>query len=221
MDLMRGVTVLAALLAMAPVGLAQAPKQVVPDSFPGVDPRSIVAVSHSRRNVFVDTHINPSAGEIVVLTPSLVRVTTLPGWVVRVLPTDVLVYEKNQVHFAPTHSAELWTWDPVTRRDTRLYPRPPYDSVRRAYIDTVRAIYDRVGADWFRAHNHHMDPKQFDSQLGDTVVVGASGRSIAFTMQFGGGEGTPAATPPLQVLVVCSGVGTTRSRCRERVSGNQ
>jgi hypothetical protein len=177
---------------------------------------ALMGVHHSRRNILIDTHVNPSAGTIVVLSRSLARVTSLPGWVLRVLPTDVVLYHRSSVHFAPTHSAELWTWDPATHRDARLYPNAPYDSVRRAYVDTVRAIYERVGPSWFRANDHHMDPERFDSRLGDAVVVAPSGRTLAFTMMFGGGEGTPAETPHPEVAVVCRGVGSVRARCVER-----
>jgi len=136
-----------------------------------------------------------------------------------VLPTDIVLYHRNNVHFAPTHWAELWTWDPATGRDTRLYPNAPADSLRRAYVDTVRSIYRRVGEEWFRANNHHKDPQRFDTRVGDTIVVAPSGRTIAFMMTFGGGEGTPAATPPLEVAVLCRAVGTTRSQCREYSAG--
>jgi len=177
---------------------------------------ALMGIQHTRRNILVDTHVNPSAGTIVVLSRTLARVASLPGWVLRVLPTDVVLYQRNTVHFAPTHWAELWTWDPVTRRDARLYPTAPYDSVRRAYVDTVRAIYRRIGAGWFRAHNHHGAPARFDTRLGDTVVVAPSGRALAFMVTFGGGEGTPAETPRLEVAVVCRGVGMVQARCRER-----
>jgi hypothetical protein len=88
--------------------------------------------------------------------------------------------------------------------------------VRRAYVDTVRAIYRRVGEDWFRANNHHGDPVRFDSRLGDTVVVARLGRTLAFTVTYGGGQGTPVESPQLEVAVVCRGVGTVQARCRER-----
>ena len=61
-----------------------------------------------------------------------------------------------------------------------------------------------------------MDAERFDTRLGDTVVVARSGRAIAFPITFGGGEGTPAATPTLDVVVVCRDVGTERARCVEQ-----
>jgi hypothetical protein len=182
----------------------------------GIAAESVVRILGTKRFLVADTHINPSAGTIVVLTRERALVTTLPGWTLRVLPGETILYHRNNVHFAPTHWAELWTWDPTTRRDVRLYPNAPYDSLRRAYIDSVKTIYARVGPDWFRANNHHMDAERFDSRLGDTVVVARSGRTLAFPIMFGGGEGTPAATPPLDVVVVCREVGTKRAQCREQ-----
>lgn len=176
---------------------------------------SVGEIHQTARHVFLDTHINPSAGRIIVLTRDLKRVIALEGWVLRVLPGDVVLYHRNSVHFAPTHWVELWTWDPATGRDRPLYPSAPPDSLRRAYVDSVRSVYRRVGEPWFRANNHYMDPDRFDSRLGDTIVVSSSGRAVAFMVTFGGGEGTPAATPPLEVAVVCRDVVTRQSRCTE------
>jgi hypothetical protein len=176
---------------------------------------SVGEIRQTARHVFIDTHTNPSAGRIIVLTRDVKRVITLDGWVLRVLPGDVVLYHRSSVHFAPTHWVELSTWDPATGRDHPLYPSEPPDSLRRAYVDTVRSIYRRVGEPWFHANNHHMDPERFDSRLGDTIVVSSSGRSVAFMVTFGGGERTPAATPPLEVAVVCRDVATRRSRCTE------
>lgn len=182
----------------------------------GIPVGSVVAVTHTKRYVLVDTHVNPSAGVLYVLSDRGDRVVAeLPGWVLRVLPNGVVVYYRNEVHFAPTHSAEVWTWDPVTHRDARLYPNEPYDSVRRAYVDSVRSIYARVDEGWFRAANHHKDPTRFDSSVGDTIMVADSGKTVVFAMRFGGGEGTPAETPRLDVMVTCRGVGTKRQRCTE------
>jgi hypothetical protein len=182
---------------------------------PDWDLGSIVAIHHTARFLLLDSHTTPSAGMLGVLTRTLAPVTALPGWLLEVLPDDVVLYHRNMAHFAPTHSAELWTWDPKTGRDARLYPNQPWDSVRQAYIDTTRAIYQRVGEHWFNAHNHHMDPERFDTTLEDSVVVDATGHRVAFRMRFGGGEGTPAETPSLEVVVICRDVGSARAACSE------
>jgi hypothetical protein len=95
----------------------------------GIAVGSVMAMHRTKQYVLVDTHVNPSAGRLYVLSHNAERVVTeLPGWVLRVLPNDVVLYHRNQVHFAPTHSAELWTWDPATRRHAQLYSSKPFDT---------------------------------------------------------------------------------------------
>ena len=185
------------------------------ESVPVWDIGTVLRIHHSDRHVLLDTHRNPSAGMIIVLSRQLTPVAALDGWVLRVLTAGVVLYHRSSVHFAPTHSAELWTWDGATGRDLRLYPGVPPDSVRRAYIDTVEAIYRRTGEAWFRANNHHMGPVRFDSRLLDSVTVGPTGRDMTFVVRFGGGDGTPAATPTLDVVVRCRDVGLRSARCSD------
>ena len=186
---------------------------------PAWDVGSLLKIHHTEQHIVLDTHQSPSAGTVIVLSRSLVPVTTPAGWVVRALPTGTVVYQRGDVHFAPTHALELWTWNPETSRDVQLYPVEPADSVRRAYVDTVRSIYQRVGEAWFRQQNHHMDPERFDSRLATSVVASPSGRELIFLVRYGGGDGTAAATPTLHVVVRCRGVGTPDARCVEQRLG--
>ena len=214
--------VLAVVAGVAPSVRAQMPGPVDSAALrrvlaaEGIAVESVGEIHQTSRHILIDTHLSPSAGTIIVLTPALKRVTSLEGWVLRVLPADVVLYHHNNVHFAPTHWVELWTWEPATGRNVRLYPSAPQDSVRRAYVDTVKSIYRRAGEPWLRAKNHHGDAERFDSRLGDTIVVAPSGRTVAFLVTFGGGDGTPAATPALEVAVVCRDIATRRSRCTEQ-----
>jgi hypothetical protein len=95
-----------------------------------------------------------------------------------------------------------------------LYPRVPFDSVRTRFIAGVRAAYARLGEDWFRTHNHHMNPELFDSAIDPTVIVGAKGSTLAFVVHFGDAQ-APAATPEMDVVVVCSRIKSDKPACRE------
>jgi hypothetical protein len=176
---------------------------------------SVLAIHHSARHLFLDTHLTPSAGMVVVLSRALRPVTELQGWLLRILPAGVVLYHGNQVHFAPIHPFALWTWDEATGREALLYPARPYDAVRRRYIDSTRALYARLGDDWFREHNHPMDPEFFGSRLSDTLVTNEAGTDAAFLVRFGEGSGRPADPPPLDVLVTCRGIASPRPRCTE------
>jgi hypothetical protein len=166
---------------------------------------SIQNIVSSPRFVYVESHLNPSASLLVALRArdlSLVKIAA--GWIRVLLPDDRVVVEDNQIHFAPTHPAALSTFDPATRRTTALYPSRPPGPIRRAYIERVRQVYQQLGDDWLRAHNHHGDPEQFDSSIAEPIVVEASGRSIAFVARWGSNQSGETSTPQLDVVVVCS-----------------
>lgn len=169
---------------------------------PAWDVGSVLEIHHTAARIYLDTHTNPSAGTIVVLDRQLRPVAALDGWLLRLLPGGAALYQHSAVHFAPTHSAELWLYDAAPGRDVRLYPSEPSGAVRQRYIDSTRALYARLGEDWFRVHNYPMDPELFDSSLEGEVSVSDSGRVLSFVMRFGGGE-APAATPAMEVLVRC------------------
>ena len=112
---------------------------------PEWDVGSVLGIQHSADHVFLDTHTNPSAGTVIVLNRSLHPVAALDGWVLKLLPAGRLFYHRSSPHFVATHPAELWTWDPQSGRDARVYPGEPYDSIRLRYTAATRRVYDRVG----------------------------------------------------------------------------
>lgn len=172
---------------------------------------SISRIHRAADYFYLDTHVNPSAGTLVVLSRTLEPVAALNGWFATPLRDGTVVYHRSMVHFAPTHPEELWVYDARSREDVRLYPNAPYGAVRQAYIDDVRRIYARVGDDWFRINNHHGDPERFDSSIGREYATDANGNSIAFVATFGADGGdSPAATPKLEVLVACLDVAARR-----------
>lgn len=174
---------------------------------------SITRISRTADYLYLDSHLNPSAGTILILTRALEPVARLPGWTQLLLPTGFVVYEHSEIHFAPTHSAELWGFDPRSRQNRLIYPRLPYDSIRSAYIQHVARIYGEFGEDWFRRHNHPMDPEHFDSQV--LAVASDSVGGLALEMRFGATSQTPAAPPVMEVIVLCREVQAVEPRCAE------
>ena len=175
---------------------------------------SITQLSRVSDYLYVDSHLNPSAGTVLILTrATLEPVGRLPGWTQLLLPSGFVVYERGGPHFAPTYSAELWGFDPRSGRRHLIYPRPPYDSLRTAYIQEVTRIYGELGEDWFREHNHPMDPERFDSRV--LAVASDSVDELAVAMRFGTSSQTPAATPVMEVIVLCAEVQAAEPRCTE------
>jgi hypothetical protein len=149
---------------------------------------------------------------MIVVDRNLKVITILFGLRPTILPDESVIYYRSQVHFAPTHQAELWIYD-RNGRDRRLYPNPPYQQVRLDYIQTVKRIYDAKGEQWFRENNHHGDPAAFDSEI-DNVVVNDAAKSVEFIAKFGGDGQVP--TPAQEVLVVCQNIESLAGTCSEK-----
>jgi hypothetical protein len=167
-----------------------------------------------RRFVPIDVHINPSAGRLLVFANDFTFVGELWGWQLTALPGDLIVYHKNQVHFAATHSLEIGVFDPHRKIDRQIYPPLETGEVRRAFIARVDQAYRARGEDWFRLKNHPMDPEQFDSKLVGSIGVDSLAESMTFRVSFGGEE-------PLMfsevVRVTCSPLAPVeRITCREQ-----
>ena len=178
---------------------------------------SVTAVAHTNDYLYIDTHKSPSAGTELVLTRQLVPVAALDGWILLVLPNGTALYEHSMVHFAPTHSAEMWMFEPRSGRDRLLYPTRPYQPLRRSYIEEVKQIYAGIPDSWFAEHNHHGDPERFDSGFMPPPVANANGTTVAFIVKFGNDDRGPwpTNTPVLDVLVVCGNL-RAAARCTEQ-----
>jgi hypothetical protein len=150
---------------------------------------------------------------LVVIDKNVETVSILFGWLLTVLPDDSVIYYRSQVHFAPTHPAELWIYD-RDGRDRKLYPDPPYQPVRQAYIQTVKRIYAEKGEKWFQENNHHGNPELFDAAITD-VVANAATESVAFIITFGGDGQLP--TPVQDVLAICRNIESVTPACTEQL----
>ena len=93
---------------------------------------SILDVRTAGGRLLLDTHINPSAGCLLVVSPDFKLEASLFGWLVGRLGTDLLIYERSQVHFAPVHPTEIAVYDLRTKRDGTIFPSKEMTPVRQA-----------------------------------------------------------------------------------------
>jgi len=150
-------------------------------------------------------HITPSAEQLFIFSKDLKFVRELYGGELLVLPDGSIVYQHSQVHFAPTHSAEISVLNPATGAEKQIYPPKPYQPVRSAFIQRMSELYKQRGEAWFREHNHHMDPERFDTLVVGSVTMDAAAKSIAFTVQYGDPENGNDPVPfSERVRVICS-----------------
>lgn len=151
--------------------------------------------------IYIDTHVNPSAGLLIVVSRDGKVRKGLWGWTSIILPDDRVVYHASQVHFAPTHPMELRVYEPGQPTSAALYPIKPWLPVRRTFIEKVTSLTTtlrRSGA----AEDLPESPDQFDSSLVDKPVADKAGRVIAFLVEFGE-PSKPSSPRPERVVVKC------------------
>lgn len=143
---------------------------------------SVTQLHSPARDYYVGTHLSPSAGCTIVLSPELVVRKVLYGWFLSAFNDGTIVYHNSQVHFAPTHYGEVSMYDPERDTTVKIYPMKPYKRIRREHINKVRAVYSNDA--WCRNRNHHCDPERFDNHLASKVEISDATGALAFVVNF-------------------------------------
>jgi len=150
----------------AALGASSGGKNDLDDSCTG----SVERIESIGAHLAIETHLNPSAGCTLLFSKELKLDGTLFGWLVGQLGEDELIYERNQVHFAPVHPTEIAIYSVGDKRDATIFPREPHQSVWRARVEQLRQFYASRQS-WCQANNDPCDPEQFDSALVGDVAA--------------------------------------------------
>jgi hypothetical protein len=143
---------------------------------------SVLSIHVSASGYYLGTHLNPSAGCTIVLSRDLTVQAVLPGWDLAIFDNGTIVYHRSEVHFAPTHYAEVAVYDPARGRDLQIYPMKPYQRIRTEHIRRVSRVYSDEA--WCRTHNHHCDPELFDNFIRGGVAINNTTSALAFQVAF-------------------------------------
>ncbi len=144
---------------------------------------SVLSV-HALPDAFLlDTHINPSAGCLLVVSRNLEFRAALYGWYLAAFGDGLTVFQRSEVHFAPVHPAELAVYDARTGQEMALFPRKPFQAIRSAYGAKLAEFY-RTHEDWCMRNNHPCDPESVDSSVVGDVVTSAQEHALAFVISY-------------------------------------
>ncbi len=162
---------------------------------------SALAVSEREGFITVETHINPSAGCVLVLTPDLSFSAGLWGWVLARVNGEIL-FEESMIHFANIHDARLSLYNPRQRQAVSIYPANVDDARRKFSAELKKHL---PSAEWCAEQNNLCNPESFSTDI-DHVTVGEQGRSFAFDAEMnaeGFGEDAARSVQPRTVHYVC------------------
>lgn len=143
-----------------------------------------VLSAHALPNVFLlDTHINPSAGCLLILEHNLAFRNALYGWYLAAVGDTQIVFQRSEVHFAPVHPTELALYDLKTNRETSLFPRKPFQRVRAEYAAKLGDFY-RTHQEWCKENNDPCDAESVDSTLEGEVAISVPQHALAFVISY-------------------------------------
>jgi hypothetical protein len=132
---------------------------------------SAMRITRGSGAIYLDLHVNPSAGALIVLSENLTMRKRLDGWSALILPDGRVVYRHNTVHFAPAHPGSVSLYDPRSGRDVRLYPTKPAETlVGGRWTDRSISRVEQLDASRIR-----FDAREQDVTLGQTDGSALSG----------------------------------------------
>ena len=144
---------------------------------------SVLDIQTSVESLFLDTHISPSGGCLLILSQDLKPRGALFGWYLAHFHDDSVVYQRGEVHFAAVHPTELALYNWRTKRDTPLFPRKPFQGIRLAHIEALRAFFS-TRQDWCKKNNDPCNPEEMDSTLVGNVAINDSEHALAFVISY-------------------------------------
>ena len=108
-----------------------------------------LGVREHRGTVYIETHLNPSAGCVIVLSAALTFKTALDGWTLGFIGADYAVIRGSEVHFMAVHPLHVGVYDVKRNREVPVYPIKN-DPERRAFSGQLaKHLYQK----WCQEHN--------------------------------------------------------------------
>jgi hypothetical protein len=162
---------------------------------------SALAILEKDGFITIDTHINPSAGCVLVLASDLSFNAGLWGWALARINGEI-IFEESTIHFASTHPARLSIYDPRQRQMIPIYPAQA-DAARQQFSADLRKHLP--SSEWCAQQNNPCDPQSFTTDI-DHLLVREQERSFAFDARmdaYGFGEDAVRSVQPKTIHYVC------------------
>ncbi len=162
---------------------------------------SALRISEKGGFITIDTHVNPSAGCVLILTSDLSFSAGLWGWTLASTEGNIIL-EGNMRHFASTHPATLFLYDARQKHLTPIYPTK--NDVNRQQFSAELQKH-LPSNQWCRETNNSCDPEDFSTDISH-VTVGEQGQSFEFDAQMypeNFGEDAERAVKPKTVHYTC------------------
>jgi hypothetical protein len=171
----------------------------------------------------LETHINPSAGCVLIVSHELKFRTVLYGWVLGHFDDGTIIFHRNQIHFATVHPAEIAVYQEKNRKDFTFFPPKAETPVREVLTAELRDFY-HTHQDYCAKANDPCDPMEFDSSLTGQIAVDEHSHAAAFSISYelqGYGQDEKKPSGPNAVVYVYRNLDdVNKIECRELLSAD-
>lgn len=141
---------------------------------------SALDIREHRGTIYLDTHINPSAGCLIVLSSNLDLKTALSGWLLGVIGSDYAILRRSEMHFMSVHPMHIAVYDLSRNQSVELYPYRG-DPHRRQFSQLLKPL---ISQKWCMENNAQCDPGNFDTEVTGKVIVNETSRLFGFRAEF-------------------------------------
>ncbi len=161
----------------------------------------VAGIRESRGTIYVETHISPSAGCVLVISSDLSFQTALPGWLLGIAGGDYAIVRRSEIQSLAVHPLHVAVYDIKRDRPVEVYPFPE-DPERREFSGLIAP---HISPEWCMQHNAACDPQNFDTDLTGPAAVNESARVFGFEAKFdarGFGDAAEKQVAPRTVVYV-------------------
>lgn len=141
---------------------------------------SVLGIQRDGTRYYLDLHLTPSAGCLLIVHDDLIVDRTIGGWTGAFFKSGLLVYFGNMVHFADVHPETLFLYDPVAHKSLQIFP-PSDDPFRKNFSSRLSKVIDRRRCN---KNNWACDPDRFTSDILHPIEVNDETHSLAFRVTF-------------------------------------
>ncbi|MBI2679674.1 MAG: hypothetical protein HYX25_01545 [Candidatus Solibacter usitatus] len=162
---------------------------------------SALDIREYRGNIYIDTHANPSAGCVIVLSSTLSFKTAISGWLLGLIAADYAIVRHSEIHFMSVHPMHIGVLDLEQNHLVEVFPFEN-DPQRREFSGLLKP---HIVEKWCKEHNAQCDPENFDTDLKGKLAVNEAARIFGFEAEFnasGFGEATEKQVPRRNVVYV-------------------
>ena len=133
--------------------------------------------------IYIDTHLNPSAGCVIVLSSTLAYKAAASGGLLALVGADYTIVAGSEIHLMSVHPMHIEILDVKPNQSTQVYPYK--DDPQRRQFSLL--IEPHISEKWCIEANAQCDPDNFDVDLQGNVIVNEAAKAFGFLAKFDAG----------------------------------